>query len=122
LQKVIFDSSFLMAVVERPTSWGADIQELIGKYDPVLLSCVKAELARLASGRGKKAKQAKVALALAGAFRAATCGKGRVDDEIVSSALSEGAAVATVDWELSQALAASHVRVISLRRGRIWAP
>ncbi|MDG6962113.1 MAG: hypothetical protein JRN71_06690 [Nitrososphaerota archaeon] len=43
LRKVIFDSSFLMAVVERPTTWFEDIVDNIGKFQPVLLDCVRDE-------------------------------------------------------------------------------
>jgi rRNA-processing protein FCF1 len=122
LQKVIFDSSFLMAVAERPTQWEADIEAALGKYDPVLLRCVKDELTRMTSGKGRRPRYAKVALAIADAFSVAPCGKGGTDDEIMSWALSNGAAVATIDGDLSKALTEAHVRVISLRDGRTWAP
>jgi len=44
LRKVVFDSSFLMAVVETPTTWYEDIVEKVGKFEPVILDCAKAEL------------------------------------------------------------------------------
>jgi rRNA-processing protein FCF1 len=119
LQKVIFDSSFLMAVVESPTTWFEDIVDSIGRFQPVLLSCVREELERLASGQGRRARSARVALELASKFSALPCGKASVDDEIASLALTKGALVATVDSGLLRSLRASHVRVVTLRRGRV---
>ncbi len=117
--KVIFDSSFLMAVVERPTTWFEDITEQLGKPEPVVLDCVLVEMKRLASGEGKKARFARVALKLGEGFRREPCGGANPDDEIVSAALSEHAAVATTDRELTRNLKARHVKVVGLRSGRV---
>ena len=119
MQKVIFDSSFLMAVVETPTTWFEDMTEGIGRFQPVLLGCVRAELEKLASGQGKKSKSARVALELASNFSAAPCGGGPVDSEIQSAALTSGASVATTDSELMATLRAAHGKVVTLRRGRV---
>jgi rRNA-processing protein FCF1 len=119
MRQVIFDSSFLMAVVESPTTWFEDIVDAIGKFQPVLPDCVEAELGKIASGQGKKARSARVSLELAAKFARTRCGSARVDDEIVSTSLSKGAAVATVDTDLKRSLRAVHAKVISLRRGRV---
>jgi rRNA-processing protein FCF1 len=119
LQLVIFDSSFLMAVAEEPTMWFDDIVESLGKFQPILLVCVREELANLASGRGKKARAARVALELASKFATVHCGKGAVDDEIVSAALTQGAVVATTDAGLVHSLKTASLRVVSLRSGRV---
>ena len=119
--KVIFDSSFLMAVVARPTTWFEDIVQGIGKFDPVLLDCTRSELEKLAAGQGGRARLARVSLDLASRFSSLPCGKSTVDDEIVSAALSAKAFVATVDGDLARTLRAAHVRVISLRGGRVEA-
>ena len=63
--KVIFDSSFLMAVVERPTTWFEDMVDGIGKFEPVLLDCVRQELDKLAAGQGRRARTARASLDLA---------------------------------------------------------
>ena len=120
MRKVIFDSSFLIAVVESPTTWFEDIAESIGKFQPVLLSCVREELDRLASGQGKKARSARVALELAAGFAGGRCGAASVDDEIVSHALTEGALVATTDSGLLSSLGAAHVLAVTLRGGRVF--
>ncbi|MDA4116291.1 MAG: hypothetical protein OK442_07035 [Thaumarchaeota archaeon] len=119
---VAFDSSFLVAVMERPTPWSADILEKVGAFTPVVLSSVRDELARLASKGDKRGGFAALALALVeeGAFSLEPDGKGKPDDEIISFALREGAAVATLDSELAQRLRASRVQtVITLRGGRV---
>ena len=120
--KVIFDSSFLMAVVENPTTWFEDITDGIGKFDPILLECVGDELRKLSSRQDRKSRLARVAIDLAAGFTSMPCGTAAVDDELVSAALSEKAFVATVDSELQQSLKSAHVKVISLKKGRVSVP
>lgn len=117
--KVIFDSSFLMAVAENPTTWFEDIVDSIGSFQPVLLDCVRDELSKLAEGRGSKARLARVSTDLASKFARAPCGESKVDDEIVSAAMSTKALVATADADLVRTLRANHIRVILLRGGRV---
>ena len=119
MTRVIFDSSFLMAVVEAPTTWFEDIVDRAGKFDPVLLECVGEELRRLASGKGRRSRTARVALDLSAQVHRMACGGAGVDDEIISAAAAEGAFVATTDAELARAAEAAHLRVISLRSGRV---
>lgn len=108
-----------MAVVEDPTTWFEDIVDSIGKFQPVLPQCVRAELETLASGPGKKARLARVSLDMSSKFEALSCGKASVDDEIASMARSLSAMVATADSGLASSLRSSRVRVISLKKGRI---
>lgn len=119
MPKVIFDSSFLMAVVERPTTWFEDMVDSVGRFQPVLPDCVRTELEKLAAGEGSRARTARVSLELAVKFANMPCGRARVDDEIVSAALSNGALIATTDGELAKSAKAAHVKVVSLRRGRV---
>jgi len=116
---VVFDSSFLMAVVETPTTWFEDIVDRIGKFEPVLLECVGEELRGLARGKGGRSRTARVALDMSRRFHSLACGGARVDDEIISAASAEGAIVATMDADLARAAKAAHIRVISLRKGRV---
>ena len=116
---MIFDSSFLMAVVESPTTWFEDIVDGIGRFQPVLPECVEAELGELASGQSKRARMARVSLDLAAKFSRVPCGGARVDDEIVSAALSRGAMVATVDGDLLRSLEGAHVKAVTLKGGRV---
>ena len=118
MKKVIFDSSFLIAVAESPTTWTMDIADEVGMFQPVILDCVGEELLRISGGTGKRAKFARVAMKLAEGFLHAPSGQAAVDDEISSAALSSSAIVATSDRMLKKSLKAMHVRVIGLRSGR----
>ena len=119
MRRVIFDSSFLMSVSERPTRWREDMTDAIGRFEPLILECVRKELEALAAGAGKKSKLARTALQLAEGFSVEPCGSARVDDELASAALGMGAAVATVDGELAASLRSLHVEVVGLRSGRV---
>ncbi|MDA4125342.1 MAG: hypothetical protein OK438_07870 [Thaumarchaeota archaeon] len=117
--KVIFDTSFLMAVVERPTTWFEDMTEILGKFEPVLLDCVRGELGLLSRRQGRKARYASVALTLSDAFKSQSCGEASVDDEIISAAVTNDSPVATIDKRLGRILKAQHVKVIGLSSGRV---
>ena len=119
LLKVIFDSSFLLAVVEKPTTWFEDMTEALGRFQPILLDCTRGELEKMAGAQNRRARAARVSLDLASEFAGAPCGGASVDDEIVSAALSTRAVVATIDSKLARALRAAHVTVVSLRSGRV---
>ncbi|MDV3293614.1 MAG: hypothetical protein LYZ70_05035 [Nitrososphaerales archaeon] len=116
---VLFDSSFLMAIVEHPTTWFEDITEMVGNVKPVTLDCVVEELKRISSRQGKRSKFASLAIEFAGDFAVEPSGSGKVDDEIVSYAISKNSAVATVDNELIRTLKARRVKVVGLRNGRV---
>jgi rRNA-processing protein FCF1 len=118
LVEVLFDSSFLMAVAEHPTDWLDGITQLVGAVEPVVLSCTVDELRRISEGKNKKSKSAALALQLAKGFAVEPSGSGRVDDEIVSSALAKRAVVAALDRELIRTLRARRVRVVGLKQGR----
>ena len=119
---VAFDSSFLVAIMQRPTPWNEDIVEKVGAFRPVVLSSVRDELSRLANRGDEKSRFAALVLELLdrGQFSLEPDGKGKPDDELISFALREGAAVATIDSDLAQRLRASRVQtVITLRGGRV---
>jgi rRNA-processing protein FCF1 len=118
LRKVLFDSSFLIAVIERPTTWYEDITYLVGKFEPTTLDCILDELESLSRRGGKRARYASLARELAEGFAVGRCGKADTDDEIVSYAKTVSAAVATVDGELLSTLRAVGVTGLTLRGGR----
>lgn len=119
MPKVVFDSSFLIAVVVKPTTWHEDMRELLGKVEPVALDCVVAELERIAARGTRKSRFASLALGLAEGFTAAKCGEAGVDDEVASYARTHGSAVATVDGDLIASLKTLGIRVVTLKRGRV---
>ena len=119
---VAFDSSFLVAVMETPTPWQADIAEKVGAFTPVVLQSVRDELRRLVERNDKRGMFASLALELVarGKFAVEPDGGGKPDNEIISYALLQGAAVATIDSDLGNRLRASRVAtVITLRGGRV---
>ena len=118
---VLFDSSFLIAVMENPTPWQKDMLEKLGNYEGVIIGPVYAELGRLAAGKGRASRYASLARGLveSGTLRLATTGGHRADEELVSTALSENALVATIDSGLMEQLWASRIGVVTLRNGRV---
>ena len=119
MRLLVFDSSFLIAVVEHPTSWYEDIVERIGKFDPVILECVKWELERITSRPTRRGRFAALALEAAKSFQSEKCGGASTDAEIISFAKSHNAAVATVDGQMVKRLRRMKVVVFTLRSGRV---
>jgi len=121
LRKVVFDSSFLIAVLEKPTTWYEDVSEKVGRFQPVILDCVKKELTRLSEGETKRARYARLALELTKEFELEKCGGGglSVDDEITSYSKGAAAFVATVDGRLLSSLRKMRVGAITLKSGRV---
>ncbi len=118
--KVVFDSSFLIAVLERPTTWYEDAVEKVGKFEPVILDCVKEELAKLSESGTKRARYARLAADLTKEFKLERCEGGLpVDDEITSYSKGASALVATVDGTLLSSLKKMHVGAITLKSGRV---
>jgi rRNA-processing protein FCF1 len=109
-----------MAVSRQPTTWFEDITEAIGRFEPVMLDCVRGELEKIASSQSTRSRLARVALELGSVFRSAPCGMSRVDDEVASAALSMNAKVATIDGSLARSLRSLKVGVITLRSGRVF--
>ena len=121
-KRVLFDSSFLIAVMESPTPWRQDILEKLGAYEPVVIRPVYEELVGLSSKTGRSARFGALAKGLVDngyLILAEPTGNGPADDELVSSALEDGAVVATLDKRLIRQLRGAGISVISLSRGRV---
>lgn len=116
---LIFDSSFLMALAENPTTWFEDLTDVLGKFRPVLLDCVESELERLVGVQGRKRSGARLALELAHGFERLHCGNPAPDKELVERAQVEGNTVATVDAEVLAEIKQSGRKAVTLRRGRV---
>jgi len=108
-----------MAVAEHPTTWLEDVTEKVGKVEPIVLECVLDEMDGLASKQDKRGHIARVATELAQSFSRFPSGKANPDAEIMSAAITLGAAVATADMVLAANLRDRRVRVFSLRSGRL---
>lgn len=117
--RVLFDSSFLMALIEHPTTWYEDMTEKVGKFEPVLPDCVGNELKRLASTKRRRARGASLALELARTFTKSKCSADTADRELVERARDPETLVATVDKEILRGVKLSGRKAVTLHRGRI---
>jgi rRNA-processing protein FCF1 len=119
---VLFDSSFLIAIMEHPTPWREDLIEKIGGFEPVVIQPVYDELVGLSGGRDRASGYAALAKGLVDRGELVIRrpkGNGKADDELISLALDGDAFVATLDKELMGQLRALHLRVVSLSGGRV---
>jgi rRNA-processing protein FCF1 len=119
LKELLLDSSFLLRIAEEPTDWENQVDQLFGQYMAVILSSVESELKSIASGKGKRAKMAKVALEISSRFPVVER-NGPVDKTILDFASERDAVVATSDAELASSLLERGIKVISLRNRRIF--
>jgi rRNA-processing protein FCF1 len=119
--RVLFDSSFLISVMEHPTSWREDIREKVGGFQPVVIQPVLSELERLSNGKSRASPYASLARTLVDRGELIVLGSPglKADDELISMALEGNTMVATIDADLSRQLKALHIRVIGLRGHRV---
>ena len=122
-RKVLFDSSFLIAVMEHPTPWQGDIT---GEGGRIRRGRPAARLRRAQAARGKEGEAVEVRRSSQSVwstrerFGWSRPEGTRADEELVSHALREGAVVATIDGELiATARGPAHVEVLSLGSGRV---
>ena len=97
--KVIFDTSFTIYICEKPSSALREMEDLIGKVEPVLPSPVLQELKRLA----RRKRKAKLALEASKRMEVIEA-EGPADRAIVNLARRLNAPVATLDKELASLL------------------
>jgi rRNA-processing protein FCF1 len=119
MKEVVFDSSFLLSISEKPTDWERQFTEILGAYTPVILSSVEEELNVIASHKGKRAMMARAALEIAKKFKRFEI-KGKADATIVYYCDSFDAAAATTDKELAEKLIRKKKCVFSIKDGRIY--
>jgi rRNA-processing protein FCF1 len=115
---VLLDTSVLIYLVEKPSSFLEELDAKVGRVELCVPAAVVRELEGLTQGRGEKAKKAKEALAFAEGLRVVEC-PGEADDAIVSIAQQEGAIVGTLDKELLDSLRRKEVAVATLRGDRL---
>jgi rRNA-processing protein FCF1 len=114
--KVLLDANALM----MPFQFRIDIFEaltnLIGAYEPLVLSDVLWELRMLSTARGKAGSAARAALRIAEQCTVVRCEEeeSSVDKKILYYASTHGCMVVTNDRGLRQSLLAKGIPVISL--------
>lgn len=97
--KVIFDSSFLIYICEKPSTLLSEMEEAIGKVEPLIPKPVLRELKALA----RRKRSAVLALEKAEKMEVVGC-KGPADEAIVKLAKDLGLPVATLDLKLASLL------------------
>ncbi len=119
--RVLLDSSFILSSVQLGVDAMRMLEDsLCGKLEPFLLSETLGELERISARRGKKGREAQLALKIVERYpvfsdteRAAT-----VDEAMVKAAAQLGCIVATNDMRLKRKLRASGVAVAFLHRNK----
>jgi rRNA-processing protein FCF1 len=120
LQEVVFDSSFLLAIVQHPTTWYEDLVERIGAFQPIILGCVYDELERIANSNTRRGRFAGLAKDIAGDFKKVNCKRDSPDDEIISYSSANRARIATIDGDLISRVKALRMQLVTLRHGRVY--
>lgn len=118
--KILFDTSFLMAIAIKPIKKIEMLEELNAEH--IILSAVIHELTKLQQSKEvKRAKAAKTALSMIDIIKAKVIdAKGKsIDDLIIDYAKTNNAYVATIDSEMRRKLREEGVGIITLSRDRI---
>lgn len=111
--KIILDTNFLM----MPNQFGIDIFEYLNDCELFTLSACIDELKKLAKGKGKNSKAAKVALELIKEKNVHVIKtKGKADQEIVNQAAAGDYYVGTNDVELITRLKKKNVKIVRLKQ------
>ena len=112
--RVILDTNALMMPFQLSLNLDKLLRDLLGSWEPVLLSCVRDELEKLAEGGDRHAK---AALRLAERYPEEMA-EGKGDDAILKAAvrMGEGALVVTNDAGLRKRLKDAGVRTAYLRQ------
>jgi len=118
--RVLFDANALMMPLEQGVDLFSEVQALVGAFDAVVPTEVRAELAGLARERGRRGAAARFGLSLAAACVEEPLGTTResVDAGIAAYARNHDCYVATSDRTLRRALLRDGVPVIALRGPR----
>lgn len=114
--KVLFDSNALMIPSQFRVDVFAELGNIIGAYEPLILTEALRELAGLSRGHGSEGSAARFALTLAGRCHEVPSGyaSGSVDEKILRYAREHGCMVVTNDRGLRDLLLSAGVPVITL--------
>lgn len=118
--KILFDTSFLMAMASKPIKRVEMLEEMNAEY--IVLSAVIHELNRLKESKHvKKAKAATAALNIIHAMKAKVVdAKGKpIDALIIDYAITNNAFVATIDGEMRRRLREEGVGIITLSNDKV---
>jgi len=114
---VLLDTNALMMPYQFRIDLFEELRDLLGSYEPVILSEVVNELERLSGGHGKEAAAARLGLEISRKCAVVESGtdEGTVDDRISGYALRHGGMVLTNDRALRNQLLSNRIPVIALK-------
>jgi rRNA-processing protein FCF1 len=116
---VLFDANALMMPLEMGVDLFSEVEALVGAFDPVVPTEVRAELSGLARQQGRRGAAARFGLSLAAGCAEEPLGTdGSVDAGIAAYARTHNCLVATSDRALRRTLLRDGVPVIALRGPR----
>jgi hypothetical protein len=115
---VLLDANALMIPSQFRVDLFTELTNLIGTYEPFILTEVLHELRGLSRGKGKAGSAARGALLLAERCREVESGyaEGTVDEKIIRYAREHGCMVLTNDRKLRQELLSLEIPVITLKQ------
>ena len=115
--KLAFDTSFLILMAEKRLKRLEELVEVIGAYEPVVLTPIYEELKRLSS---KGSRPARLACEVVKGWLV-DYGKGmRGDEALLKYAKESGAIVATADYGLIGKLKGMGIRFVSVRKDEVY--
>jgi uncharacterized protein len=114
---VLLDTNALMMPSQFRIDLFEELRDLLGSYEPVVLTEVVNELVRLTGGHGKDAAAARFGLEMSRKCTIVESGsdEGTVDERISNYARRHGAMVLTNDRVLRNQLLTDRIPVISLK-------
>ncbi|MGQ9718892.1 MAG: PIN domain-containing protein [Nitrososphaerales archaeon] len=121
MAKVLLDASLLIIMASKPLNLIKELEETLGKTELLVLEDTINELEAINKMvLTKKSKQAKLALDFVkGIGHVSYSREGSTDDKILSYAIENELAVATMDKELRRRSRAMGLTVITLRGDRL---
>jgi uncharacterized protein len=115
---VLLDANALMMPAQFQIDLFDELRNLIGSFEPIVLSAVLQELEGLTRARGRHGAAARVGLALAAQCTLAESGdleSESVDAKVIEYAAQTNCMVVTNDRRIRDALNARGISVISMR-------
>jgi len=117
--KVLLDANALMMPAEFQVDLFDELRNLIGGFEPIVLSSVMRELEGLTLAKGRSGAAARLGLALGKECTIAMGGDapaGSVDEQVIEYAVQNGCMVVTNDRRVRDELLIRGIGVISMRK------
>jgi rRNA-processing protein FCF1 len=117
--KILIDTSFLLACIQKGEDLFYKVEETLKNHmEPLILKNVLKELERISIIKGKKSKEAKLALKIANKYnKINTCNENiPVDEALLEIASKNKYPILTCDIKLKKKLRARKIPVIFLKK------